>query len=141
MLKVDFPFMVRYRTMNGRIMFDFVRNCHYSYRTAKGGDALRFFGSIEKGTFLSRPNRFVIACNLGGRIVKAFLPNPGRLKELLLPGATLYLEEVKDENRDLPFTAVAVEREGERVVLHTHRTNDVARYLIETGSCPRPGRV
>jgi sugar fermentation stimulation protein A len=97
---------------------------------------LRFFGSIEKGTFLSRPNRFVIACNLGGRIVKAFLPNPGRLKELLLPGATLYLEEVKDENRDLPFTAVAVEREGERVVLHTHRTNDVARYLIETDSVP-----
>ena len=97
---------------------------------------MRFFGSIEKGTFLSRSNRFVIACNLGGRIVKAFLPNPGRLKELLLPGATLYLEEVNDENRDLPFTAVAVEREGERVVLHTHRTNDVARYLIETGSVP-----
>jgi sugar fermentation stimulation protein A len=68
--------------------------------------------------------------------VKAFLPNPGRLKELLLPGATLYLEEVNDENRDLRFTAVAVEREGERVVLHTHRTNDVARYLLETGSVP-----
>jgi sugar fermentation stimulation protein A len=98
------------------------------------GHALRFFGSIEKGTFLSRPNRFVIICSLGGRIVKAFLPNPGRLKELLLPGATLYLEEVNDENRDLRFTAVAVEREGERVVLHTHRTNDVARYLVETGS-------
>jgi sugar fermentation stimulation protein A len=31
---------------------------------------------------------------------------------------------------------VAVEREGEKVVLHTHKTNDVARHLIEKSSVP-----
>jgi sugar fermentation stimulation protein A len=32
------------------------------------------------------------------------------------------------------LTAVAVERENHKVVLHTHRANDVARYLIQNGA-------
>jgi sugar fermentation stimulation protein A len=97
---------------------------------------LKFFGQTEKAFFISRPNRFTITCRLDGAVVNAFLPNPGRLWELLLPGAPVYLERVKDPSRDLRFTAVAVEREGERVVLHTLRTNDVARYLVKTNSVP-----
>ena len=77
-----------------------------------------------------------MTCTLNGKVVEAFLPNPGRLWELLLPDAPVYLEEAKDPCRQLPFTAVAVEREGEKVVLHTHKTNDVARYLIEKSSVP-----
>jgi sugar fermentation stimulation protein A len=97
---------------------------------------LKFFGQTEKALFISRPNRFTITCSLNGAVVNAFLPNPGRLLELLLPGAPVYLERVKDPSRDLRFTAVAVENEGERVVLHTLRTNDVARYLIKTNCVP-----
>jgi sugar fermentation stimulation protein A len=97
---------------------------------------LKFFGQTEKAFFISRPNRFIIACSLNGATVNAFLPNPGRLLELLLPGAPVHLERVKDPSRDLHFTAVAVEREGHRVVLHTHKTNDVARFLLETGAIP-----
>jgi len=93
---------------------------------------MRFFGPVEKAAFVSRPNRFTLLCKLEGRVVKAFLPNPGRLQELLLPGARVFLERTEIAERSLPLTAVAVEREGHRIVLHTHRTNDVARYLIET---------
>ena len=57
-LKVDFPFMVRYRTMNGRKMFDFTRAI--STALLGRGDALKFFGRLEKGTFIARPNRFTI---------------------------------------------------------------------------------
>ena len=88
---------------------------------------------MGKGCFLSRPNRFMVLCELNGQRVKAFLPNPGRLHELLFPGAPLYLEEASGPKRTLPYTAVAVERDGEIVVLHTHKTNDVVRYLIEEG--------
>jgi sugar fermentation stimulation protein A len=97
---------------------------------------LKFFGQTEKALFISRPNRFTITCRLNGAIVNAFLPNPGRLWELLLPGAPVYLERGKDPSHDLRFTAVAAEREKERVVLHTLLTNDVARYLVETNSVP-----
>jgi sugar fermentation stimulation protein A len=95
---------------------------------------LRFFRPTKKAFFLSRPNRFTITCSLNGKVVKAFLPNPGRLLELLLPGTPVYLEQAENPDRSLPLTAVAVERERHRVVLHTHKANDVARYLIQNGA-------
>lgn len=97
---------------------------------------MKFFGPTEKALFISRPNRFVLLCKLGRRTVKAFLPNPGRLSELLLPETLIYLEKTSNPNRSLRYTAVALEREGHRIVLHTHKTNEVARYLIESGSVP-----
>jgi sugar fermentation stimulation protein A len=101
--------------------------------------AFKFFGPTEKAVFISRPNRFVLTCKLRGKKVNAFLPNPGRLSELLLPETPIYLEKTSNPNRSLHYTAVALEREGQRIVLHTHRTNDVARYLIEIGSVPPLG--
>jgi sugar fermentation stimulation protein A len=97
---------------------------------------VKFFSSARKAAFLFRQNRFTVACELEGMKVKAFLPNPGRLHELLLPGVPVFLEKSDLPGRTLVYTAVAVEREGHRVVLHTHRTNDVARYLIETKAIP-----
>jgi sugar fermentation stimulation protein A len=91
-----------------------------------------------KARFLRRPNRFLVHCvhNQLGEI-QAHLPNPGRLWELLLPGAIVYLKPAAPSQekgaikRKTQYTAVAVEREGAPVFLHTHDTNQVARYLIE----------
>lgn len=98
---------------------------------------LSLFDHLCKATFLARPNRFVVECLLRGRKTPAYLPNPGRLRELLLPGATLYLTD-RDHNAEkrMPCTAVAVEREGIPVLLHTHLTNSVARWLIDRGMIP-----
>ena len=87
------------------------------------------FSRIKMATYLRRPNRFTLICRLGDRTVKAFLPNPGRLWELLLPGAVIYLENSSGEGK-LPYTAVAIEREGYPVMVHTHRANDLASRLI-----------
>jgi sugar fermentation stimulation protein A len=98
---------------------------------------LRIFKDAEVATFLDRPNRFLVRCRLGSRTVKAFLPNPGRLRELLLPGRPMHLVREEDHpTRKTRYTAVAVERAGHPVVLHTHRTNDVARHLIVNDLVP-----
>ena len=95
-------------------------------------DPLHIFKDVRASSFLDRPNRFLVRCRLGGRIVNAYLPNPGRLRELLLPGRPVYLvREQGHPTRRTRYTAVAVERDGHPIVLHTHRTNDVARHLIE----------
>ncbi len=92
---------------------------------------------IVKARFLSRPNRFLVRCERDdGRPVSAFLPNPGRLWELLLPGATLYVHRPKERDgrlamRKTRHTVLAVERNGRPIFLHTHETNHAARYLIE----------
>jgi len=101
------------------------------------------FGNIFKGRFLERPNRFLVRCEadkLGE--VKALLPNPGRLWDLLLPGEILYLQsadapkEVSATPRKTKYTVLAVEREGLPVFLHTHATNRVAQYLMERRLLP-----
>jgi sugar fermentation stimulation protein A len=97
---------------------------------------------IVKARFLSRPNRFLVRCERDdGRPVRAFLPNPGRLWELLLPGATLYVHRPRERDgrrvaRKTRHTVLAVERNGHPIFLHTHETNHAARYLIENGLIP-----
>ena len=95
---------------------------------------MQFFHDIEKAAFIDRPNRFVVRCLKGNKETTAFLPNPGRLHELLLPGRSLYLtRDGTSGHRKYPYTVVAVERDGIPIMLHTHRTNDVARRLIDSG--------
>jgi sugar fermentation stimulation protein A len=43
-------------------------------------------GEKFSGTFISRPNRFLAFVRINGKAVPCYLPDPGRLKELLLPG-------------------------------------------------------
>jgi sugar fermentation stimulation protein A len=98
---------------------------------------MQFFGPTEKAFFLNRPNRFLIRCRKENRAVMAFLPNPGRLQELLFPGTVVYLvRDPGSANRKYPYTVVAVQREGIPIMLHTHRTNAVAHYMIDKGWIP-----
>jgi sugar fermentation stimulation protein A len=97
---------------------------------------MRFFGDTLKARFISRPNRFTAVCELEGSIVNAYLPNPGRPWELLHPGVPVYLEKNAAKKRKLAYTVVAVIRDNRPVMLHTHKTNHVARRLIECSRIP-----
>jgi len=101
------------------------------------------FGPILKGRFIERPNRFLVRCHVRRRgAVEAFLPNPGRLWELLLPDVTLYLTPraqtaaVSREDRRTKHTVLAVQRDGRPIFLHTHLCNQIARYLVEENRIP-----
>jgi len=100
-------------------------------------------GETVKAAFLERPNRFLARCIAEGLgVIDAYLPNPGRLWELLLPGANLYLSpagpsgSIHPSKRKTNYTVLAVERNGYPIFLHTHLTNQVARYLIERKLIP-----
>ena len=98
---------------------------------------MRFFNNTSKAHFLDRPNRFLIRCEWEGKIRSAFLPNPGRLQELLFPGALIHLTKDKESgDRKTHYTAVAVERDGYPIMLHTHKTNDVAKHLLQIEKIP-----
>ncbi len=89
------------------------------------------FPELIRGAFLSRPNRFVVRCATADGLVTAYLPNPGRLWELLLPGRTVYLvRKPADGAGSLTHMAVAVERDGNPLLLHTHLNNAVAAALL-----------
>ncbi len=90
------------------------------------------FETILKAEFLHRPNRFVVHGRLAsGEEVRAFLPNPGRLQELLLPAVTIYLvPEPPGSTRKTQYTMVGVAGKSGPVFLHTHVNNEVARHLV-----------
>ena len=96
-----------------------------------------YFPDTVKAVFLARPNRFIVLCRAGGRTLRAYLPNPGRLWELLFSGVTIRLVRHPAGHGSLTdHTVVAVERDGKLIMLHTHVNNLVAKSLIEHGLVP-----
>ncbi|MBN1548958.1 MAG: DNA/RNA nuclease SfsA [Syntrophaceae bacterium] len=109
-------------------------------KRVKSADAEGFspwLSGLDTATFRRRPNRFVVECDLDGRVVTAHLPNPGRLWELLLPGSRMTLVRRDTVSHGgLAYNAVAVERGGQPVLLHTQMSNRVVRHLLERGRVP-----
>lgn len=66
-----------------------------------------FHDSLVRGVFLERLNRFVLECELpSGSIEKVHLPDPGRLKELLVRGNPIWLQASNDPKRKTKWSAV-----------------------------------
>jgi sugar fermentation stimulation protein A len=94
--------------------------------------SVSLFPNVMQGRFIRRLNRFTVECLLDNEIVRAHLPNPGRLWELLLPDRTISL--VRHDpmpGRYTIYTAVAVLREDMPVLLHTQMANTVVKYLLD----------
>ena len=57
------------------------------------------YGAVVKGTFRARPNRFIAQVDTEEGTQICHVKNTGRCKELLVPGATVYLAEGKNPAR------------------------------------------
>ena len=53
----------------------------------------------ETGEFISRPNRYLAEIKMKNQIELVHVHDPGRLKELLLPNAKVYLKKALNTNR------------------------------------------
>lgn len=76
------------------------------------------YGQIEKAYFKSRPNRFIAYVDRLSQQEKVHVKNTGRCRELLLPGAEVYLargSEDKKEERKTKYDLVAVKK-GKRII-------------------------
>ncbi len=62
------------------------------------------------------------------------LPNPGRLWELLIPGAEVIL--TKNEKGKTDFTVIGVKSSNGPILLHTHRANDLVQALLSSDGIP-----
>lgn len=73
------------------------------------------YGKILPARFLSRPNRFVARVEAEGKELVCHVKNTGRCRELLVPGATVWLEESPNPSRKTKFDLIAVEK-GDRLI-------------------------
>lgn len=113
-----------------------------------GGDPERpvaripFSEDLVAGRFVHRPNRFLVEVRLPGMAepVKAHLPDPGRLRELLLPDAPVWVEPARDRPgappRKTRWTLRLVESpDGSRLVsLDTGLPNQLVGAALEAGA-------
>ena len=68
------------------------------------------YRAVKKAVFLSRPNRFIAQVALEGAEETVHVKNTGRCRELLVPGAAVYLSEGSNPARKTRFDLVAVEK-------------------------------
>lgn len=75
------------------------------------------YEQIIMGRFLERPNRFISHVEIPGvsEFEKVHVKNTGRCKELLAPGAEVYLEKGTNPDRSTAYDLVAV-RKGNRLI-------------------------
>ena len=108
------------------------------------------YGKVVSGTFVSRPNRFVAEVQIGKkgdegastdpeRIVRVHVKNTGRCRELLLPGARVWLSEHDNPARKTRYSLITVEKEGFGLVnLDSQAPNQVVYESLQAGHPPLP---
>ncbi|MGI6254559.1 MAG: DNA/RNA nuclease SfsA [Acutalibacter sp.] len=88
------------------------------------------YGTVEKGIFLSRPNRFIAHVRTPEGEQICHVKNTGRCRELLVPGATVYLEKSPNPNRKTKYDLIAVEKGKLLINMDSQAPNKVAEEYL-----------
>ena len=86
--------------------------------------------------FIERPNRFLTKVKIKDKIFMSHLPDPGRLKELLTPGAKLLLKKENGINRKTKFSTQAVYLNKTLISLNTLTPNKFVSFLLRNKLLP-----
>ncbi len=82
------------------------------------------------GTFIRRPNRFIAHIDIDGKEVISHVPNTGRLKELLIPGATVMVSHHPSEKRKTEYELRMVKKNDYWVSIDSQLPNALAHEAI-----------
>ena len=88
--------------------------------------------NIIEGRLAERPNRFLGVVDINGSQIKAHIPNPGRMYELMVPGKRVYLTPATGNKRKTQFNLIGVEHAGVLVSIDSNLPNRfMKRMLLE----------
>jgi sugar fermentation stimulation protein A len=97
---------------------------------------LDFEKPLKTGCFLARLNRFLGLVEVGGESLGCFIPNPGRLRDLLKAGAKVYLSERISENRKTRYDLILVELDETLVSIDSRIPNRIIGEAVDSGLIP-----
>lgn len=84
------------------------------------------YTNVMAGRFIARPNRFIAHVEIAGQEEIVHVKNTGRCKELLVPGATVYVEHFPEGKRKTKYDLLAVEKVVEGLPVHGDLESDSA---------------
>ena len=85
---------------------------------------------------ISRPNRFLGIVELEGEPVQCFIPNPGRMHELMVPGTLVYLIHRPGEHRKTDYDLTLVEYNDTLVSIDSRLPNHMLKEAINKAQLP-----
>jgi len=88
---------------------------------------------IHQCTFVDRPNRFLGLVELNGEIIEVFVPNPGRMHELMIPGKRVYVRTASHANRRTKFDMIGMKHDGVLVSIDSYLPNRFMKNLLQNG--------
>ena len=91
------------------------------------------YHTMKKGIFHIRPNRFIAHVEVAGAMEVVHVKNTGRCRELLVPGAVVYLEEGHNPARKTKYDLIAVEKGDLLINMDAQAPNKVFREWAEAG--------
>lgn len=90
------------------------------------------YKEVCRGRFVERKNRFVALAEAEGALQTVHVKNTGRCRELLLPGAELWLARAEDPARKTKFDLIAVRKsDGVLFNIDSQAPNRVVREWLE----------
>jgi len=92
------------------------------------------YDNVVPGVFLHRPNRFIAEVEIGGVPVVAHVKNTGRCKELLVPGAKIYLSESANPKRSTKYDLISVWKRQRLINMDSQAPNRVLGEYLQEGS-------
>lgn len=94
---------------------------------------MKLYHRLKEATFLSRPNRFIAVCQVDGDSCVCHVKNTGRCRELLLPGARVWLERSDSPARKTLYDLVCVESRGFVVNMDSQAPNQIFAEWVASG--------
>lgn len=98
------------------------------------------YTNIKTGKFIDRPNRFIATVEVDGSVEKAHVKNTGRCRELLVPGAQIYLEDFEGRmgKRKMRYSLIKVKKGDQLVNMDSQAPNIVVREALLSGQLQLP---
>jgi len=90
-------------------------------------------GQLVMGHFLERPNRFVAIVEVEGNARRCHMPNPGRMREFMVTGTPLLLQDRRGKGGKTEFQVQGVWYHNQWISLVSTLGNHVIREMIEKG--------
>ena len=103
-----------------------------------------YYERMEQAVFRNRPNRFVAEVEKDGEEWICHVKNTGRCRELLIPGAEVYIQKSDNPDRKTGYDLIGVRKKDQIVNMDSQAPNQIVRELLEEGrllpgvTCIRP---
>ncbi|MBE5961940.1 MAG: DNA/RNA nuclease SfsA [Lachnospiraceae bacterium] len=91
------------------------------------------YENIYEGRFISRPNRFIAHIEINGKTEICHVKNTGRCKELLIPGATVYVQHFNTSTRKTNWDLIAVKKKDTLINMDSAAPNKAVGEWLAGG--------